>query len=140
MKALSLMLAIGALSLPTVATGQAAGSNTIGVGSRVQGTFTTNLPLGQSGKPYIDYEVNIVSAGRYSIELESANVDVYDPYIILLRNGAEVGQDDDGGKGMLQSRLTLELQPGTYVIRVTRFGSGQLQSPTLFELSLSRDR
>lgn len=140
MKALTLLLFIGVLLLSDVALGQSSATQNIRVGSRIQGVFTTNLPIDQNGKPHIDYSVNITAAGSYSIELDSANVDVYDPYIILLQGGTEVGSDDDGGKEALQSRLTINLQPGTYTIRVTRFGSGQLLSPTPFELSLSRER
>jgi hypothetical protein len=140
MRTLSILLVMSLLLLPRLALGQSSGTQNIQVGSRVQGVFTTNLPLDHDHKPYIDYSVNITSAGRYTIELDSANINVYDPYIILLHNGSEVGSDDDGGKGPLQSRLTIELQPGTYTIRVTRFGGGQLQSATQFELSLSRER
>jgi len=107
------------------------------VGTPTNGTFGTSLPTDSNQKPYIDYTVKIGAAGNYQIDLVSKNTSNYDPYITLRQGSNDIASDDDGG-GELQSRLTKELQPGDYTIRVTRFGGGQLDTATDFTLTVTK--
>ncbi len=107
------------------------------VGTPVTGTFGTSLPTDDSGKPYIDYTLNVTTAGSYSIALVSSATESYDPYISLMQGTTQVASNDDGGDG-LNSLLNHDLQPGDYTIRVTRFGSGQLETATSFTLTVTQ--
>jgi len=107
------------------------------VGTPISGTFGTGLPTDEMGKPYLDYTLNVATAGTYIITLTSVDTTVYDPYISLMQAGAQVAYNDDGDNG-LNSRLEHEMQPGDYVIRVTRFGGGQLESAVDFTLTVTQ--
>lgn len=109
---------------------------TIGVNRPVSGVFSPILPIDASGKPFIDYQFVVQVPGTYQIDLRSTNTAVYDPYLVLLQNGRRIASDDDGA-GALQSRLNRFLQPGYYTIRVTRFGTGPVNIPTAFTLSIT---
>ena len=118
--------------------GGSSAGGAVSVGSPVQGTFGTSLPTDGEGKPYVDYTLTIAAAGSYRIDLVSTNTDTYDPYVAVLQGTNVLGSDDDGGDGPLQSRLTQTLQPGTYTVRVTRYGSGQIDSAVPFTLTVAQ--
>jgi hypothetical protein len=127
--------------LTAVACNRGGGSSeggAVSVGSPVSGTFGTGLQTDAEGKPYIDYTLTVSSAGSYRIDLVSSDTDTYDPYVSLLQGTNVLGSDDDGGDAALQSRLTQELQPGTYTVRVTRYGSGQIDSSVPFTLTVAQ--
>lgn len=110
----------------------------VGIGEDVTGRFTPDLPRDDLNKAYIDYRLTIEEAGTYQIELTSENTGVYDPYLRLLREGREVASDDDGSDAPLQSRIVHDLEPGAYVVRVTKFGSQQVEEATGFTLHVAR--
>ena len=99
--------------------GGSSSGGSVTVWTPTTGTFGTSLPTDATGKPYIDYTLNVTTAGTYSISLVSAAQENYDPYISLRQGATEIAHDDDGGEG-LNSMLTQELQPGEYTIRATR--------------------
>ena len=73
-----------------------------------------------AGEPF-----TIVARGGPSTESASARLDMY---LYLLFDGVELTHDDDGASsgGALNSRIVwTPARAGTYVIRVTTFGSGQ---------------
>lgn len=108
----------------------------LNVGTPTTGFFAPALPVDTDGKPYVDYQLAVSTAGTYRFDLVSSNPGVYDPYIRLMQGTNELAHDDDGGEG-LNSQLSHSLQPGTYTVRVTRFGSGQVTAPTPFTLTVS---
>jgi hypothetical protein len=114
-----------------------AGGTTLAVGTPAAGVFAPTLPTDPSGKPYIDYTLNVTAAGNYRIDLVSSDTTNYDPYISLMQGTNELANDDDSGDGALQSRLTHELQPGTYTVRVTKFGEGAVSAPVPFTLTVA---
>ena len=119
------------------AAAAATGGRVLSIGSPVAGVFTPGLPTDTSGKPFLDYTLTIPAPGNYTINLISSNTSSYDPYIRLLQGTNEIARDDDGGDAPLQSRLIHMLQPGTYTVRVTKFGSTQVSQPTPFTLTVT---
>jgi len=71
------------------------------------------LPMGQR----LDYPLHVDQRGVVNIAATSTD---FDTFLYLLVNGAEVGRDDDGAGG-LNSRISLFLEPGDYVVRVGSF-------------------
>lgn len=102
--------------------------------SMVSGVLEAGDSLTPSSGSVCDYYViraaagepfTIVARGGPSNEAPSARLDMY---LYLLFDGAELTHDDDGASsgGALNSRIVwTPAQTGTYVIRVTTFGSGQ---------------
>lgn len=84
-------------------------ANVLRPGQPVMGT----LNMGQQ----LDYPMSIVSRGMTTITASSSD---FDTYLYLLVNGGEMAHDDDGGGG-LNSRLSLFLEPGDYVVRVASY-------------------
>lgn len=117
-------------------SGSSAGGS-VTVGTPVNASFGTSQPTDDQGKPYVDYALKVGAAGNYQIDLVSKNTETYDPYISLRQGANEIASDDDGA-GDLNSRLTKELQPGDYTVRVTRFGDGQIDSAVDFTLSITK--
>jgi hypothetical protein len=77
----------------------------------------------RAGERFVDYPLEIPQRRTVVIELQSRE---FDTFLYLLRNGAEVDRNDDGGDG-LNSRLVRTLERGAYVVRVGSFadrGSG----------------
>lgn len=103
----------------------------------LSGTFTTDLPTDIHNRPHLEYTFNATLSGRYQFDLISSNTTAYDPYIRILRGTTEIAHNDDGA-GALNSRITTDLRPGLYTIRVTKFGTGQIQEPTEFTLTADR--
>lgn len=102
----------------------------------VRGIFSPGLPVDGGRYPYIDYPLTITTPGSFTIDLMSENTSAYDPYLRLLANGQEIAYDDDGGDESLQSRITQPLGPGTYIVRVSKFGSSQVTTSTGFTLAV----
>lgn len=84
-------------------------ANVLRPGQPVMGT----LIMGQQ----MDYPMHIVSRGMTTITASSGN---FDTYLYLLVNGGEMAHDDDSGGG-LNSRLSLFLEPGDYIVRVSSY-------------------
>ncbi len=108
------------------------------VGSEVTGRFTPDLPRDDLEKAHVDYRLSIAEPGTFDIDLTSENTGVFDPYLRLLRDGREVAADDDGGADPLQARIVRDLEPGAYVVRVTKFGSQPVDEPVGFTLRVAR--
>lgn len=108
----------------------------LSVNAPISGVFTPTLPIDASGKPFIDYQFVVSVPGTYQIDLVSTNTSYYDPYLVLIQNGATIASNDDGG-GALNSRISQFLAPGSYTVRVTRFGRGPIQIPVAFSLSVT---
>lgn len=106
------------------------------VAQPVRGIFSPGLPVDGGGYPHIDYTLTITTPGSFTIDLMSENTSAYDPYLRLLANGQEIAHDDDGGDGSLQSRITQPLGPGTYTVRVSKFGASQVSNATGFTLAV----
>ncbi|MEL1264559.1 PPC domain-containing protein [Pseudoxanthomonas putridarboris] len=66
------------------------------------------------------YGLSVAAAGRYVIDMTSRNLD---SYLYLLRDGAVVEEDDDGGDSS-NARLGVDLEPGDYEIVATGLGGG----------------
>jgi hypothetical protein len=63
--------------------------------------------------------LRIVTAGKYRIRARGVDSLDLDTYLELLDASEKViGEDDDGGDGY-DASLSIELQPGTYYIKVT---------------------
>ncbi len=122
------------LALAPAAAAQAFGG-TLNVNVPVSGLFSPGLPMDGTGKPFVDYHLYVSSPGSYQIDLFSTNTSVYDPYLILMQNGVQIERNDDGAGG-LNSRIVRYLQPGMYIVRVTRFGSGPVQVAVPFTISV----
>lgn len=108
----------------------------LSVNAPVSGVFTPSLPIDASGKPFVDYQFVVSVPGTYQIDLTSTNTSFYDPYLTLMQNGMTIASNDDGG-GSLNSRISQFLAPGQYTVRVTRFGTGPIQIPVAFSLSVT---
>ncbi|WP_058834697.1 hypothetical protein [Luteimonas abyssi] len=67
------------------------------------------------------YTVQVRRGGRHLIEMGSTEVD---SYVRILRDGVEIGSDDDSGGG-LDARLEQTLEPGTYTIEAESAIGGQ---------------
>lgn len=130
----ALTLCGAALLFSTNAAAQFSGG-ALAVNVPVSGVFSPGLPMDHSGKPFVDYHFFVNVPGSYQIDLRSTNTSVYDPYLILMQNGMQIDRNDDGG-GSLNSRISRFLQPGQYIVRVTRFGSGQISFPVPFTLAV----
>lgn len=66
------------------------------------------------------FEFEVAAPGRVRIELTS---NVADPYLYLhAGDGARIADDDDSG-ALLNARVELDLQPGTYRIEATTVGA-----------------
>jgi hypothetical protein len=130
---LSLAAIFAVLTLASPARAQFGGMLNVNV--PVSGIFTPRLPLDGTGKPFIDYQLYVNAPGTYQIDLHSSNTAVYDPYLTLIQNGGQIAGNDDGAGG-LNSRILQFLQPGMYIVRVTRFGSGPVAMPVSFSLSV----
>jgi hypothetical protein len=72
-----------------------------------------------NGQPRIDHPLTIETAGTYTITLVSADTGTYDPRLILLQGSNEIAENDDADG--LNSRITQELQPGEYTVRVSAY-------------------
>jgi len=106
----------------------------------VQGMFIPGLPIEpSSGRAYMDYTFAVSSPGMYTITLISPNSSAYDPYLLLMQNGVELERDDDGA-GYPNSRISRQLMPGAYVVRVTSFRRGQIAAPAPFTLTATGGR
>ncbi len=121
---------LGTSAVPGVPGGQI-----ITVGAPTAGVFTPGLPVDAGQRAYIDYTLNIAAPGNYTINLVSQNL-LYDPYLALMQGPLPITTDDDGGEG-LNSRITRQLNPGVYTVRVSRFQTGQLMSSAPFTLTVS---
>jgi serine/threonine-protein kinase len=104
---------------PPATPGPYAGPNVLGPASaggevRLGQPLMGVLPMGQR----VDYPLQLDQRGMITITLQS---DQFDTFLYLVRNGVELGRDDDGGGGF-NSRISLWLEPGTYAVRVASFG------------------
>lgn len=108
----------------------------VNVNAPISGTFSPQLPMDNTGKPYIDYHFVVQAPGSYQINLTSSDTMNYDPYLILMQGHRRIVEDDDGA-GNLNSRIIHFLNPGTYTIRVTRFGTGPVTGYVAFTLSIT---
>jgi hypothetical protein len=99
----------------------------------LSGIFHPGLPIDGSGKPFIDYQFTVNAPGTYQFDLISSSTSSYDPYLIVMQNGVQIASNDDANG--LNSRIVTFLQPGYYVIRVTRFGTGPVSFPVSFTLT-----
>ena len=99
----------------------------------VTGVFAPGLPMSPQGRPYMDYTLNVASAGMYTITLMSSNTTSYDPYLYLLMGGNPIAQNDDAIN--LNSQISQQLMPGVYTVRVSCFGS--VSTPTSFTLTVT---
>lgn len=100
------------------ASGTAAQPITVGV--PLSGTMGSSV-VTINGEPRIDHPLTITTAGQYQIDLVSTDTHRYDPVVVLLRDGVELGRNDDGPNG-LNSQLVTPMTPGSYVVRVSAFG------------------
>lgn len=117
-------LAIGAAVDPCAV------NRTIAVGQAATGTFSSaDCALSDGGGPerYLQrYGFTLTNAANVQIDMTSNEVDTY----LILQNaqtGAIVAENDDlltGGS--TNSRITLALQPGVYVINSTTYGTGEV--------------
>lgn len=107
----------------------------LAVGAPVTGTVGPGMPATPEGRPYIDYSLTIAAPGNYQIDLVSPDPSAYDPYLYLMMGGAEMQHDDDGG-GYPNSRITAQLVPGTYVVRVSSFRTN-IPAPAAFTLTVA---
>jgi hypothetical protein len=107
-----------------------------GIGAPIRGTFAPGLPVDGSGRPYVDYNVQINAPGQYRIDLTSSNASLYDPLLELRQGGAVLARDDDGG-GYPNSRVTISLNPGSYVVRASSFRAGQVPAPVGYTLTIA---
>ena len=80
------------------------------------------------------YRFELASAGRYRVELKSADADSY--LYLLAEDGSRLVDDDDGGAG-LDARVERDLAPGVYMVEATTVG-GRGRGPADFSLSVSR--
>jgi len=113
------------------------GGGTVAVNVPVSAMFSPGLPEEpSSGRPYMDYTLAITAPGTYTITLVSPNSTAYDPYLVLLQNGAELDRNDDGA-GYPNSRISRMLTPGAYVVRVTSFRRQQVPAPAAFTLTVT---
>ncbi len=80
------------------------------------------------------YRFEVASAGRYRVELKSADADSY--LYLLAEDGSRLADDDDGGAG-LDARVERDLAPGVYMVEATTVG-GRGRGPADFSLSVSR--
>lgn len=62
-------------------------------------------------------EVTLTIAAPGNYQLDAIGADDFDPQMILIQNNAIVEQNSDGGDGR-NARITRQLVPGTYTIRV----------------------
>jgi hypothetical protein len=106
------------------------------VNAPVRGTFAPGLPIDGSGRPYVDYTVQIGQPGQYRFDLVSANASLYDPFLELRQGGMLLSRDDDGG-GYPNSRITISLNAGTYVVRASSYRQGQVPAPVAFTLTIA---
>ena len=111
------------------------GARVVMVNVPVSAMFAQGLPVEpDSGRAYMDYVFNVAAPGNYTITLISPNSSAYDPYLRLMQNGVELEHDDDGA-GYPNSRISRQLMPGSYMIRVTSFRRGQIAAPAPFTLT-----
>jgi hypothetical protein len=106
------------------------------VDAPIRGTFSPGFPIDGSGRPYIDYSVQINQPGQYQINLVSSNASLYDPLLELRQGGAVLARDDDGG-GYPNSRIAIGLNPGAYVVRASSFRAGQVPAPVGYTLTIA---
>jgi TonB family protein len=118
---------------PMVAPAMPAGP--VQVGMPMQGVFSPGLPTLPTGHPYMDYQLAVTTPGQYQIDLVSSSTSAYDPTLRLLSGGQELGYNDDTDG--LNSRLSMQLLPGQYTVRVSKFGSSQVNGPVAFTLTVS---
>lgn len=103
----------------------------------MSGFFLPGLPIDPgSGRPYMDYVLNVSVPDTYTIDLSSASSSAYDPYLMLIQGGMEIDRNDDGG-GYPNSRISRFLAPGTYIVRVSSFRRGPLPAPAAFTIQVA---
>jgi eukaryotic-like serine/threonine-protein kinase len=106
---------------PGPTNNQPSAGNTLRVGQPIMGT----LAFGQQ----LDYPLQITQTRMVTIDLQSS---AFDTFLYLLQGQMELMRDDDGGDGF-NSRISINLAPGSYTVRV---GSYQNSSGGPFVLSL----
>jgi hypothetical protein len=121
--------------MPAAPTMPTQGGQMVTVGVPMSGVFAPGLPVDGEDRAYIDYTLNVAAPGNYTINLVSPNSAAYDPFLRLLQNGVELEHDDDSG-GYPNSRITRQLAPGNYTVRVTSFRRGQIDAPAAFTLTV----
>jgi hypothetical protein len=102
----------------------------------MQGVFMPGLPLDNEQRAFMDYTLNVGSPGYYTITLISSDSSAYDPYLRLMQNGVQLENDDDSA-GYPNSRISRQIMPGSYVVRVTSFRRGQIPAPASFTLTVT---
>jgi len=111
----------GQLPGPGPTNNQSTTGSTLRVGQPVMGT----LAFGQQ----LDYPLQVTQTRMVTIDLQSS---AFDTFLYLFQGQLELMRDDDGGDGF-NSRLTINLAPGTYTVRV---GSYQNSGGGPFVLTL----
>ena len=135
MRARSVVSVLAALVVVAATSTAMAQGGTIFPGVPVNGTFMPSFPMEpSSGRPYMDYYMNVTVPGTYQIDLVSPNSSAYDPYLYLLQYGRQIDTNDDGG-GYPNAQIRRFLGPGLYVFRVSSFRSGPV-GPAAFSLSV----
>jgi len=94
-----------AVAAPTAAP---AGPMTLGAPS------TVNIPAGEGAAGQVHLPLVITAPGPYTCDAVSTT---HDAQMAIVQNGAVLVQDSDSGEGT-NSRITRDLQPGAYQIRV----------------------
>jgi hypothetical protein len=140
MKYSSLVLIIGG-ALLWLAPGQsqaerARGGGELRIDTPVAGLFRNNPGRGNRGSATVDYTLRVTAPGEYQIDLFTADSTNFDPVLELLLGNQQVARDDDGGEGR-NSRITQQLRPGLYTVRVNRFGGGREQVSVPYGLSVT---
>jgi hypothetical protein len=102
----------------------------------VSGMFSPGLPVDADNRAYMDYTLDVVAPGNYTITLISPSSAAYDPYLRLMQFGGELDSNDDGA-GYPNSRISRMLTPGSYTVRVTSFRRGQIAAPAPFTLTVT---
>lgn len=115
-------------------------SQVLSAGSQVDGTLSPSDsrvsdfdesvtgPVDPDDDTFLDaYELNVGAGGR-TISMTSSD---FDAYLTLADfDGNILAEDDDGGGG-LNSRMTIQLDAGSYVLVASSFEAGELGAYTL---------